>query len=103
VVLEMEREATIAVGWGYRVGYGWADPGKNPMQKVLKSLLKSKQVRERKLAFHLIRHTVPAEGNAGVLINRALRPFLKKIYKDPEMKKLVKSFPKFFKTHQDEP
>jgi len=102
VVLEMEREATIAVGWGYRVGYVWADPGKDPMQKMLKSLLKSKQVRERKLAFHLIRHTVPAEGDAGVLVNPALRPFLKKIYKDPGMKKLVKSFPKFFKTHQDD-
>ena len=103
VVLEMEREAAIAVGWGYRVGYGWAEPGKNPMKKILKSLLKSKQVRERKLAFHLIRHTVPVEGDAGVLINPALHPFLKKIYKDPEMKKLVQSFPKFFEAHQDEP
>lgn len=103
LVLEMEREATIAVGWGYRVGHVWADPEEDPMLKMLKSLLKSQKVRERKLAFHLIRHTVPAEGNVGVLINPALRAFLRKIYKDPEMKKLVKSFPKFFENNQDEP
>jgi|GEM_PF-2705800 len=103
VVLEMEREATIAVGWSYRVSYAWADPKNDPMLKVLKSLLKSKKVRERKLAFHLIRHTVPAEGDVGVLINPSLRPFLRKIHKDPEMEKLVKSFPKFFEIHQDNP
>ncbi len=96
VALEMEREATIAAGWSYRTGIGVLTQGRNPVESVIENLLAKKQVRERKLAFYLIRHTIAAEGDVEVKVNPVLRPFLKKIYLDPEMKRLVKSFPKFF-------
>ncbi|MDQ1351580.1 MAG: hypothetical protein QG657_1885 [Acidobacteriota bacterium] len=96
VALEMEREATIAAGWSYRTGFGPLTPEGNPVETAIENLLAKKQVRERKLAFYLIRHTIAAEGDVEVKVNPALRPFLKKIYLDPEMKRIVKSFPKFF-------
>jgi hypothetical protein len=99
LVLEMEREATIAMGWAYRTGCQYMVPGKTSMKELIKGLLKSKTVRERKLAFHLIRHAAGVEGDASVIVNPELRFFLMRIYKDPGMKRIVNCFPNFFKAN----
>jgi hypothetical protein len=94
VALEMEREATIGIGQGYRAASDFHD---DDMAKLITGLLASDHFGDRKLAFHIIRHTVHADKETAKEVNPQLHPFVKRIYNDPYMKEVVDDFPGFFR------
>ena len=100
--VEMEREATIALGHYYRHSRDWTDDEEaSQCQRGYLSLVEqctgSSVPREKEIAFHLIRHTVPTFGRvSAVEVDEQFRPFLLKMMSDPGMETVVNKFKTFF-------
>lgn len=91
---EMEREANIALGGGYR--RSWVYWEKEEFYEVLKRLVSSSDFRDRQLAFHIIRHTEPTDGHSNIRVDPAFHSMLETIFLDPRLSKTVEQFGALF-------
>lgn len=91
IALEMEQQANIAFGHWFR------SRGDFDLQyvKLVRRLADGNKV-EKANAFYLIRHTVPMKGPQNVEVAYELKPILRRLYLDPKMKGLVKTYRRFF-------
>lgn len=115
--LEMEREATISLGYRYRIVarreiFDSDKPSKeavtlaNPsdrigkeaseMRIILSRLVDKGKKRDRELAFHIIRHTRPAIATEKTVVDSTLQPYLLAIYEDKQLVELRDKFKGFF-------
>jgi hypothetical protein len=91
IAAEMEQQANIAFGHWFR-SQGDCDP---KYVKLVRGLTRGTK-REKETAFYLIRHTISMKGPQNVEVAYALRTLLRKIHKDPKMKRLVQAYRAFF-------
>jgi hypothetical protein len=91
IASEMQQQANISFGHWFRTR-GEVDP---IYVKLVRRLSKGNQ-HEKEIAFYLIRHTVSMKGPQNILVAYALRPILRKLYKNPQMTKFVDTYRQFF-------
>jgi hypothetical protein len=89
---EMEQEANIALGYCYRTT--WDSDERSHFEDRIQQLVDGGNRHERMLAFHLIRHTVPANPHARVHIG--FQPMLRELFHDEGLRDLHARFRDFF-------
>jgi len=77
IVTEMDREANIALGYGY---HGAEDKDRDLFIYLIKHLVESRNSKSLEIAFYLMRHTKPTRGQASVLLDNEFQPFLRRIF-----------------------
>lgn len=100
VALEMEREANLAFGFWYRTGTSPEE--RNKFQRMTVQLAEDRRPQKRKLAFYLIRHTVPTGGAKGITLDSRFREPLEKIALDPRLGRLVELYWEDFKANLED-
>lgn len=95
----MKREANFALGYGYRAE--WSGQEQRNFIKIIENLINSKSFTARHTAFFLIRHTKSTERKKGVKLDKRFQPFLREIFLDYRMGKIVKRYYKLFELNLD--
>ena len=96
VMLEMEREANIALGRWYRMHEG---EGQKAFESMVEDLVHSPKRREREVAFHIIRHTAVTGGERDVVVDGVFHPMLEVIFMDPQLTRTVDLYQGMFKAN----
>jgi len=92
--LEMEQQANIAVG---RLYYTGGFGRRTKFVEFVNTVVGKDDEESRRLAFHVIRHSVPTYGVREVLVDRAFWPALDVIRRDPRMASLVGQYNSMFR------
>jgi uncharacterized caspase-like protein len=99
VALEMEREANIALGHFYQRA---SSSDRRAFVQRVGFLAESKRPLDRNLAFHLIRHTVPTDGELGVVVDDVFHEILRRLFRDATLKWTVEKFHDVFRLNLPE-
>jgi hypothetical protein len=94
VSMEMEREANLALGTWYQNSRR-QEQMRSYVDKV-QQLVSSSDYRDRRNAFHMIRHTQPTRKQKGVHVETVFHPMLRTLFLDPAVKKTVNRFYEMF-------
>lgn len=89
ISMYMEREANIALGYGYRNS---SEEDKVAFIGLINRLVDSGEKKKREQAFHIIRHTVPVDDYRCSLIDEEFLKSLYTIYLDEDLKYLQSKF-----------
>jgi hypothetical protein len=77
IASEMEREANIALGYGF---HGAENEDRDLFINLISHLVDSSKPKSLEIAFFLMRHTKPTRGQAAVLLDNEFQPFLQRIF-----------------------
>ena len=77
IAKEMDREANIALGYGY---HGAEEQDRELFVNLINHLVESRKPKSIEIAFFLIRHTKPTRGQVAVLLDPEFQPFLRRIF-----------------------
>lgn len=77
IATEMDREANIALGYGY---HGAENEDRDLFINLISHLVDSSKPKSLEIAFYLMRHTKPTRGQASVLLDNEFQPFLQRIF-----------------------
>jgi hypothetical protein len=98
VGFEMEAQANTVLGYQYRQA-SWEE--REEYERMVADLAQAESWYKRKLAFFLIRHSVPTGGRRGVRVHDAFHPVLAALFLDPDsrVQKNVKRFYEDFRVN----